>query len=147
MPRVRGCGGNRRQNGTQGWLTRCLGERRRRRIWSGSGPRCGERGNAVEAPAAAKGRNLEARLATADAGRALASGALDERAVLLVALEQELREKAACLARRRGMKSSGTLRPRTWCCGSRRGTRSCGGPSPRTSHFIGVCVLLCLHRC
>jgi hypothetical protein len=99
-----------------------------------------ERGNAVEAPAAAKRRNLEARLATADAGRALASGPLEEGVALLVALEQELREKAARLARRRRMKSSRSLRPRTWCCRARRGTRSCGGPSPRTSHFIGVCA-------
>ena len=51
-------------------------------------------GHAVEAPAAAKRRDLEARLATADVGRAVASGALKEGVARLVALERELREKA-----------------------------------------------------
>ena len=79
--------------------------------WSGSGSRCGrsrrssrgnnewlffklESGHAVEAPAATKRRDLEARLATVDVGRAVASGALKEGVARLVALERELREKA-----------------------------------------------------
>ena len=53
-----------------------------------------EWGNAAEAPAAAKRRNLEARLATVDVGRVVASGALKEGVARLVALERELREKA-----------------------------------------------------
>ena len=53
-----------------------------------------ESGHAVEAPAAAKCRDLEAPLATADVGRAVASGALKEGVARLVALERELREKA-----------------------------------------------------
>jgi hypothetical protein len=92
-----------------------------------------EWGNAVEAPAAAKHRDLEARLATADAGRAVASGALEEGVARLVSLERELREKAARLSGRRRCKRSRILRPPTWCCRSMRGTRSGGGPSPRTS--------------
>ena len=53
-----------------------------------------ESGHAVEAPAAAKRHDLEARLATVDVGRAVASGALKEGVARLVALERELREKA-----------------------------------------------------
>ena len=53
-----------------------------------------ESGHAVEAPAAAKCRDLEAPLATADVGRAVASGALKEGVAWLVALDWELREKA-----------------------------------------------------
>ena len=53
-----------------------------------------ERGNAVEAPTAAKRRDLEVRPATADAGRAVALGSLEEGVARLVALERELREKA-----------------------------------------------------
>ena len=48
----------------------------------------------MEAPATTKRRDLEARLATADAGRAVALGALKEEVDRLVALERELREKA-----------------------------------------------------
>ena len=92
-----------------------------------------ERGNAVEAPTAAKRRDLEVRPATADAGRAVALGSLEEGVARLVALEQELWEKAARLAGRRHWKRSRTLRPRTWCFRVRRGTRSGGGPPQRTS--------------
>ena len=58
-----------------------------------------ERSKAVEVPAAAKRRNLEVRLVMADGGRAVARGALEEGVARLVALERELREKAARLAR------------------------------------------------
>ena len=57
-----------------------------------------KRGNAVEAPTATKRRNLEARPATADVGRAVALGSLEEEVARLVALERELWEKAARLA-------------------------------------------------
>ena len=50
--------------------------------------------NAVEAPTATKRRDLEARPATADAGRAVTLGSLEEGVARLVALERELREKA-----------------------------------------------------
>ena len=53
-----------------------------------------ERGNAVEAPAAAKRSDLEAWLVTVDVGRAVASSALKEGAAWLVALERELQDKA-----------------------------------------------------
>ena len=58
-----------------------------------------ERSKVVEVPAAAKRRNLEVRLVMADAGRAVARGALEEGVARLVALERELWEKAARLAR------------------------------------------------
>ena len=53
-----------------------------------------ESGHAVEAPAAAKRHDLEARSATTDTGRAVALGLLEEEVARLVALKQELREKA-----------------------------------------------------
>ena len=92
-----------------------------------------EKSKAVEVPAAAKHRDLEARLLMADAGRAVARGALEEGVARLLALERELWEKAARLARRRRWKSKGTLWPQMWCCKARRGKRICGGPPPRTS--------------
>ena len=46
-----------------------------------------------------------------DTGRALARGVLDEGVARLVALEQELWEKAVQLARQRRWKSLGTFRP------------------------------------
>ena len=92
-----------------------------------------ERGNVVEAPTAAKHRDLEARPTTADAGRAVALGSLEEGVARLVALERKLRKKAARLAGRIHWKRSRTVRPRTWCFRIRCGTRSGGGPSQRTS--------------
>ena len=65
-----------------------------------------EKSKAVEVPAAAKHRDLEARLLMADAGRAVARGALEERLTRLLTLERELWEKATRLARRRRWKSS-----------------------------------------
>ena len=53
-----------------------------------------EQGNFVEAPTAAKRRDLEARPVTADAGRAVALGLLEEGVARLVALKRELWEKA-----------------------------------------------------
>ena len=66
-----------------------------------------ERRKAAEVPAAAKCRNLEARLEVAD------TGVLKEGVARLVALEQELLEKAAQLARQRHWKRLGTLLPQT----------------------------------
>ena len=53
-----------------------------------------ESGHAVEAPAAAKRHDLEARSATTDTVRTVALGSLEEGVARLVALERELREKA-----------------------------------------------------
>jgi hypothetical protein len=65
-----------------------------------------ERSKATEAPMADKRRDLDARLVMADAGRAVARGALEEGVARLVALEHELWEKTARLARQRQWKIS-----------------------------------------
>jgi hypothetical protein len=57
-----------------------------------------QRSKAAEAPAAAKGRDSETRLAMADVGCTVAQGVL-EGVTRLVALEPEIQEKAARLAR------------------------------------------------
>ena len=74
---------------------------------------------------AVKRINLKAQVATVDVGRVMALGVLKEGVAGLVALERELREKAAWLARQRRWKRSRILRPPTRCCRAKRGTRSC----------------------
>ena len=68
-----------------------------------------KRGNTLETPMAAKRQDLQARPAPADAGRVMALDLLEEGVARLVALEQELQDKAARLVGRRHWKRSRTL--------------------------------------
>ena len=85
----------------------------------------------MEAPAAAKRRDLEARLATADVGRAVALDALKKGVPWLVALERGVREKTMGLPDE-DVGRGGILRPPTWCCAEQ-------GTGRGAVHYFGVC--------